>query len=214
MSRHIAIVDTGSGNLRSVAKAIEEVGGAPMVTGDADVIRRADRIVVPGQGAIGSFVAAMHERGLEDALREVIGAGRPFLGICLGLQVLFDESDEHGKVAGLGILPGRVVRFEPQSHAYKVPHMGWNQIYRPATADSQTGPAEPLLEGIPNGSYFYFVHSYYVAPSDDSIVALTCTYEQPFTAAVRKDNLFACQFHPEKSHAAGLRFLANFVNAS
>ncbi len=213
MSRRIAIVDTGSGNLRSVAKAIEEVGGVATITADASTIRSADRVVVPGQGAIGSFISAMHERGLEDALREVIHSGRPFLGICLGLQILFDESDEHGRVPGLGVLPGRVVRFAPTSHATKVPHMGWNQVYR-ADRLAASGAEEPLLDGIPDGTYFYFVHSYYVAPSDDGMVALTCTYEAPFTAAVRRDNLFACQFHPEKSHAAGLRLLANFVSAS
>lgn len=213
MSRRIAIVDTGSGNLRSVAKAIEEVGGVATITADASTIRGADRVVVPGQGALGSFIRAMHERGLEDALREVIGSGRPFLGICLGLQMLFDESDEHGRVPGLGVLPGRVVRFAPTSHATKVPHMGWNQVYR-ADRLAASGADEPLLDGIPDGTYFYFVHSYYVAPSDADMVALTCTYEAPFTAAVRRDNLFACQFHPEKSHAAGLRLLANFVSAS
>lgn len=213
MSRRIAIVDTGSGNLRSVAKAIEEVGGVATITADASTVRGADRVVVPGQGAIRSFISAMHERGLEDALREVIRSGRPFLGICLGLQMLFDESDEHGRVPGLGVLPGRVVRFAPTSHATKVPHMGWNQVYR-ADRLAASGADEPLLDGIPDGTYFYFVHSYYVAPSDDDMVALTCTYEVPFTAAVRRDNLFACQFHPEKSHAAGLRLLANFVSAS
>jgi len=204
----IAIVDTGSGNLRSVAKALAHVGGAPTVTSDPDAIRRADRVVVPGQGAFGAFVRGMHDRGLEAALREVIASGRPFLGICLGLQVLFDESEEQGPVAGLGVLPGRVLRFRPASPACKVPHMGWNQVQRAGAAD------EPLLAGIPDGTWFYFVHSYYAAPARAGDVALTCEYEVSFAAAVRRDNVFACQFHPEKSQAAGLRLLANFVEAA
>jgi glutamine amidotransferase len=204
----IAIVDTGSGNLRSVAKALAHVGGAPTVTSDPDAVRRADRVVVPGQGAFGAFVRGMHDRGLEAALREVIASGRPFLGICLGLQVLFDESEEQGPVAGLGVLPGRVLRFRPASPACKVPHMGWNQVRRASDAP------EPLLAGIPDGTWFYFVHSYYAAPARASDVALTCEYEISFAAAVRRDNVFACQFHPEKSQAAGLRLLANFVEAA
>lgn len=209
MTKSIAVIDTGSGNLRSVAKALAHVGGQPVITSDPDAIRRADRVVVPGQGAFGAFVRAMHARALEQPLREFIASGRPFLGICLGLQVLFDESEEQGPVAGLGILPGRVVRFRPADPAIKVPHMGWNQVQRPAAA--ATG--DPMLAGIPANTDFYFVHSYYAAPADPATVALTCDYDVPFAAAVRKDNVFACQFHPEKSQAAGLRLLANFVEA-
>jgi glutamine amidotransferase len=204
----IAIVDTGSGNLRSVAKALAHVGGAPTITSDPELVRRADRVVVPGQGAFGAFVRGMHDRGLEDALREVIAGGRPFLGICLGLQVLFDESEEQGPVPGLGVLPGRVLRFRPASAAHKVPHMGWNQVRRAGAG------SDPLLAGIPDGTWFYFVHSYYAAPGRPADVALTCEYEVSFAAAVRRDNVFACQFHPEKSQAAGLRLLANFVEAA
>jgi len=200
----IAVVDSGYGNLHSVIKALEHVGGAPKVITDPDQVRRADRIVVPGQGAFGDCVAAYREHGLGEAVREVIDAGRPYLGICLGLQVLFDESEEHGPVDGLGILPGRVVKFRPTDPALKVPHMGWNRV---------TGGGDPLLDGIPPDAYFYFVHSYYVAPADESIVALRCDYGGEFTAAIRRDNLFACQFHPEKSQAVGLRLLANFVKA-
>lgn len=203
----IAIVDTGSGNLRSVAKALAHVGGAPTITSDPELVRRADRVVVPGQGAFGAFVRGMHDRGLEDALREVIASGRPFLGICLGLQVLFEESEEQGPVPGLGLLPGRVLRFRPSSAACKVPHMGWNQVKH-----AGAGP-DPLLAGIPDGTWFYFVHSYYAAPDRPADVALTCEYDVAFAAAVRRDNVFACQFHPEKSQAAGLRLLANFVGS-
>ena len=201
----IAIVDSGYGNLHSVRKALAHVGGAPQVLSDPDAVRRADRIVVPGQGAFGDCVAAFRERGLGDAVREVIDAGRPYLGICLGLQVLFDDSEEHGPVDGLGLLAGHVRRFRPADRALKVPHMGWNRV---------TGARDPLLDGIDDGAFFYFVHSYFVVPDDDSIVALRCDYGAPFAAAVRKDNLFACQFHPEKSQAVGLRLLANFVRAA
>jgi glutamine amidotransferase len=198
----IAVVDSGYGNLRSVEKALARVGGRPLVTGDPDRVRRADRIVVPGQGAFSDCVTAFRTRGLGDAIREVIAAGRPYLGICLGLQVLFDESEEHGPVAGLGLLRGRVVRFRPDDPALKVPHMGWNRV---------AGRGDALLAGIDPGAYFYFVHSYYVAPADASIVALRCDYGVPFCAAIRKDNLFACQFHPEKCQTVGLRLLANFA---
>ncbi len=211
MNASVAILDTGSGNLRSVEKALAKVGGQPCITDDPDVVRRAERLVVPGQGAFGEFVRALREHGLEGAVREVIAAGRPFLGICLGLQILFDESEEQGPMPGLGLLPGRVVRFRPPERHYKVPHMGWNQVRRAHTNRSPGG--DPALRGIPDGTYFYFVHSYYVAPADENSVALTAEYGVPFAAAVRKDNVFACQFHPEKSQAAGLRLLRNFLEA-
>lgn len=203
----IAVIDAGTGNLRSVEKALAKVGGDPIITSDPDVVRRAARVVVPGQGAFGEFVARLAERGLEEALREVIADGRPYLGLCLGLQVLYETSEEHGPVRGLGLLPGKVVRFRPTDRSLKVPHMGWNQI-------SEHGRAEPLLAGIPSGAYFYFIHSYYVQPADPSTVALSCTYGHEFAAAVRSGNLFACQFHPEKSGAVGLQLLANFVEAT
>jgi len=203
----IAVIDAGTGNLRSVEKALARAGGRPVVTRDPDVVRRADRVVVPGQGAFGDFLAGLRERGLEQPLREVIGDGRPYLGICLGLQVLFDSSEEHGPVAGLGILPGRVIRFRPDDHALKVPHMGWNQVRR-------RGGDDPLLAGIDDGSHFYFVHSYHVVPDDPSVVALTTDYGIDVCAAVRWRNLFACQFHPEKSADHGLRLLGNFVEAA
>lgn len=201
----IAVVDVCSGNLRSVEKALAHAGGAPVVTRDPDVIRRADKVVVPGQGAFGEFVRGLSERALEAPLREVLAAGTPFLGICLGLQVLFDESEEQGPVAGLGLIPGKVVRFRPEDRALKVPHMGWNRAI-PLRPD-------PLLAGLPEGGYFYFVHSYHVVPTDPAVTVLECEYGARFCAAIRKDNLFACQFHPEKSQALGLRILENFVRA-
>jgi imidazole glycerol-phosphate synthase subunit HisH len=204
----IAVVDVCSGNLRSVEKALAAAGGAPVVTRDPDVIRRADRIVVPGQGAFGEFARGMVEHALEGPIREALGSGKPFLGICLGMQVLFDESEEQGPVRGLGLIPGKVKRFRPEDRTLKVPHMGWNQVRRgPAGAD------DPLLSGIPDDAFVYFVHSYYVQPDDDAVTALACDYGGRFCAAIRKDNLFACQFHPEKSQAIGLRILENFVRS-
>jgi glutamine amidotransferase len=205
-SASIAVIDSGSGNLRSVEKALARVGGSPVVTGDPDVVRRADRIVVPGQGAFADCRRALEAQGLADAIREVVAAGRPYFGICLGLQILFDESEEHGPAPGLGMLAGKVIRFRPDDPSHKVPHMGWNQV--------QPQRTDPLLAGIEPGTYFYFVHSYYVVPDDPDIVALTCEYGVTLCAAVRKDNLFACQFHPEKSQHAGLRLLESFVRAA
>lgn len=212
----IAIVDACSGNLRSVERALARAGGHPVVTRDPEVVRRADKIVVPGQGAFGVFMRGLDERGLGGALREAIASGRPYLGICLGLQVLFQDSDElYGEAAGtesgayppegLGVLPGRVVRLRPPDPALKVPHMGWNRIraVRP----------DPLLAGVPADAYVYFVHSYHAVPTDPGLVAAHAEHGVPITAAIRKDNLFACQFHPEKSQAVGLAILRNFVEA-
>jgi len=197
----IAVVDSGSGNLRSVERALAHAGGAPVLTRDPDMVRRADRVVVPGQGAFADCMAAMQRSGLGEAIRESIRAGVPYLGICLGLQILFEDSEEHGPVAGLGILGGHVVRFP--AGRLKVPHIGWNQV--------QGGGEEALLAGIPRDAHFYFIHSYLAVPAEPGQVALTCDYGGPFCAAVRVDNLFACQFHPEKSQAVGLRLLANFA---
>jgi glutamine amidotransferase len=198
----IAVVDTGSGNLRSVAKALERSGGAPVVTSDAEIVRRADRVVVPGQGAFAGCMAGL--RGaLGEAVLEVVRAGRPYLGICLGLQVLFEESEEHGPVPGLGLLPGRVVRF-PARPELKVPHMGWNQV--------RLCRDEPLWRGIPDGSYVYFVHSYHAVPGS-GVTCLETDYGGRVCAAIRHENLFACQFHPEKSQAVGLALLGNFIRS-
>lgn len=210
----IAVVDSGSGNLRSVERALAHVGGRPVLTSDPEVVRRADRIVVPGQGAFADCMAAMERTGLGEAVREVVAAGRPYLGICLGLQILFDESEEHGPVRGLGLLPGRVVKFRfPDEPGRKVPHIGWNQL-APGPAAAAGGPPEPLMRGIGEAAHVYFIHSYYVEPAESERVALTCDYGGRFCAAVRKGNLFACQFHPEKSQAVGLRLLENFVTGA
>lgn len=198
----IAIIDYGMGNLRSVQKAFEKIGHQPVITSDPNVVADADRVILPGVGAFQDAISELQSRGLDTAVRGAIDAQKPFLGICLGLQLLFDVSYEDGRHQGLGIIPGEVVRFDvpPQ---YKVPHMGWNQLAirnRP-----------PLLEGIADQSYFYFVHSYYVVPTDASVIAAEANYPRPFTAMIWRDNLYATQFHPEKSQADGLKLLANFA---
>lgn len=199
----IAIVDVCGGNLRSVEKALAAVGGEVVVTRDPLVVRAADKLVVPGQGAFAPFMRGLTERGLEAPIRDAIDRGVPYLGICLGLQVLFDDSEEHGPVRGLALLPGRVVRFQPPSPHIKIPHMGWNRVTQHA--------ADPLLPELAPGTHYYFVHSYHAVPDDPALVVLSSDHGQPFCAAVRAGNVFACQFHPEKSQRAGLALLAEFV---
>ena len=210
MSGVIAVVDYGMGNLRSVAKAIEHVAGDAkvIVTADPAEVARAGRVVVPGQGAMPDCMRELAARGLKDAVIRS-AAEKPFLGICIGLQMLFEHSEE-GDVPGLGVLPGRVCLF-PRDAMWgadgvrlKVPHMGWNQV-------RQTVP-HPLWQNIADDSRFYFVHSYYVEPAMAPLVAGSTTYGIPFTSAVGRDNIFAVQFHPEKSAQAGLQFLANFMH--
>ena len=198
----ITIVDYGMGNLRSVQKGFEKVGHPALVTSDPDEVAAADKLVVPGVGAFEDAVDELNRRGLTEPILAAIRADKPFLGICLGLQLLFDVSYEHGEHRGFGVLPGEVVRFDlpPQ---YSVPHMGWNQLGIRRRA--------PILEGIDEGDYFYFVHSYYVAPRDPEVVAATTDYPEPFCSMVWRGNLFATQFHPEKSQAKGLRILKNFA---
>ncbi len=200
----IAVVDYGMGNLRSVAKALARVGQAPQVTRDPETIRRADGIVLPGVGAFGACMTNLERFGLAPVLRDVIADGKPFLGICLGMQVLFEESEEFGPVRGLGVLPGRVVRFDgPAVDGLRVPHMGWNALTRRA--------APPHLEGVADDAYVYFVHSYYVVPDDPTLVATATPYGVEFASSVTRANIFGCQWHPEKSQAVGLRVLANFA---
>ena len=196
----IAVVDYGMGNLRSVEKGFAHVGVDARVVSDAKSLDDADGIVLPGVGAFRDCMANLEELELTAPILKNIEKGKPFMGICLGLQLLFGESGEFGHTKGLGVLGGTVPRF-PESDL-KVPHMGWNQINIKAQA--------PILEGIPDGSYFYFVHSYYVAPEDASITATTTDYGVEFTSMVWKDNVFATQFHPEKSQELGLRLLKNF----
>jgi imidazole glycerol-phosphate synthase subunit HisH len=200
--RPFAIVDYGMGNLRSVQKAFERLGHAAEVTGDAERIARAPGVVLPGVGAFAACMTNLAAAGLVEPVKQVIRAGRPFLGICLGMQLLFDESEEFGPVAGLGILPGRVVRFAADPER-KVPHMGWNSLRVVRRA--------PELAGIDDGAYVYFVHSYYPVPRDADVVATTTPYGEEFASSVVRDNVFACQFHPEKSQRIGLRLLDNFV---
>ena len=202
----IAIVDVCSGNLRSVERALAQVGGDVTVTRDPDVVRRADKIVVPGQGAFGVFMRGLVERSLGEPLREAIASGKPYLGICLGLQVLFDESEEQGPCAGLGVIPGRVERLRPTDPTLKVPHMGWNRLVQRRT--------DPMLAGLAADAHAYFVHSYHAVPKDLSLRITEVEHGTTITAAVRKDNLFACQFHPEKSQHVGLAILRNFVEAA
>lgn len=204
MVASIAIVDYQMGNLRSVQKAIESVGGQATITSDAEAIRRADKVVLPGVGAFGDAMRELTQRGLVDSIRAVIESDRPFLGICLGLQLLFDVGEEFGPHEGLGILRGKAVRFQ-LPHGFKVPHMGWNQV-RSRQGDN------PFDQAVVRDSYFYFVHSYYVVPEDASLVWLEADYGHPFCAAIRRGNLFATQFHPEKSQACGLKLLDRFVH--
>jgi glutamine amidotransferase len=196
----IAIVDVCSGNLRSVERALAHVGADVAVTRDPDVLRRADKIVVPGQGAFGVFMRGLAERGLGEALRETLARGTPYLGICLGMQVLFEHSEE-GDCAGLGVLRGRVTRLRPSDPALKIPHMGWNQVHG-------------QFPGLADGAYVYFVHSYRVEPAERAVVALEATHGDTFCAAIRQDNMIAVQFHPEKSQGVGLALLRAFVEAA
>jgi glutamine amidotransferase len=206
----IAVVDYGMGNLRSVSKALEHVApnAEVRVTADPAEVRAADRVVFPGQGAMPDCMRELEASGLRGAVEEAARA-RPFLGICIGLQMLFERSEE-GDVPGLGVLPGRVRRFPAElmkddaGVKLKVPHMGWNEV-------KQAEP-HPLWQGIADESRFYFVHSYFVEAGEPALVGGFAVYGFPFTCAVARDNMFAVQFHPEKSHAAGLRLLRNFVD--
>ena len=195
----IAIVDYQAGNLRSVSKALETFGVEPVVTSDPDVISRADGLVFPGQGACDSSMRQLRERGLVDSIKEFIGSDRPFLGVCLGLQLLLEVSEE-GDERCLEVLAGRVRRLPP---GLKVPHMGWNKV--------EFRIDHPVMAGVDSDSFFYFVHSYYADPEDDGVVAGTTTYGVEFCSAVAWDNVVAVQFHPEKSGSVGLRLYKNFI---
>lgn len=211
----IAVVDYGMGNLRSVSKALEHVAPTKtvVVTSDPDVIANAERIVFPGQGAMPDCIREVDARGLREAVLQAAG-NKPFLGICIGLQMLFEHSEE-GDSAGLGLFKGNVKRFavaemhDTSGEKLKVPHMGWNQVYQTKNSQSK---AHPLWDGVEDGARFYYVHSYYVQPDDDQLTSGYSEYPNRFTSAIAKNNLFAVQFHPEKSAGAGLQMLGNFVN--
>lgn len=196
----IALIDYGMGNLHSVAKALERVGAQVTVTRDPDEVRGADRVVLPGVGAFGDCMNNLNERGLAPVIREVIAAGKPFLGICVGLQLLFEGSEEDPGVAGLGILPGQVKKII--APGLKIPHMGWNAL--------EFQRESPLFRGLPAQPFVYFVHSYHAVPADASLRTAFAEYGEPVTAAVGRGPLQAVQFHPEKSSQVGMKILANF----
>ena len=200
-SSSIGVVDYGSGNLRSVCKALEASGASTTLVSDASRLEGFDAIVVPGVGSFGDCAANLQATGLWDPLREWIQAGRPYLGICLGYQLLFESSEESPGVGGLGVLPGTVVRFSDAG--LKVPHMGWNSL---------SDLKGPIFEGLPEETSFYFVHSFYPVPADPALASSTCKYGCRFAASISRGALHATQFHPEKSQAAGLAVLRNFLS--
>lgn len=199
--KDIILIDAGTGNLRSVQKALESVGAKVERTSDPQKVLSGKRVVLPGVGAFGDFMSGLRTLGLEDAVLEVALGGVPLLGICVGMQALFDVGEEMGQHAGLGLLQGRVVRFEA-SLSVKIPHTGWNQL------EVQNAS---LFDGIPTGSYVYFNHSYYCLPKQSSDVIAFTDYGLRYACAVRQENIFGVQFHPEKSQAVGLQILKNFV---
>ena len=207
----IAIIDYDMGNLRSVEKAFEAVGHRAVITRQRQVIADASHVVLPGVGAFGDCMRNLESYDLIDPIRQSITSGKPFLGICLGMQLLFTESEEFGSHKGLNVLPGKVVRFRSQQieedlEPLKIPHMGWNAI--------RVKKPSRLLEGLSEASYMYFVHSYYVAPEEQDVVCTATDYGGPFVSSIARDNIFGCQFHPEKSQAGGLKMLKNFGNLS
>lgn len=205
----IAIVDYQMGNLRSVQKAFQSKGFDALVTNDAGAIKDARGIVLPGVGAFGDCFRELNSRNLIDPVLEWIDSGRPFLGICLGLQILLAGSEESAGTPGLNVIPGEVRRFP--GGELKVPHMGWNRVlYSARQSGSESSLECPIFEGIPNGTYFYFVHSYYVDPEEAAVIAGSTEYGITFASAIWRGNMFATQFHPEKSQQAGLKLIENF----
>ena len=198
----IAIIDYDAGNIKSVEKALQKLGADVVITKDADVILNAEKVILPGVGAFGDAMSNLKRYGLDDVIRQVVAKGTPFLGICLGLQLLFERSDETPGVEGLGILKGEILRI-PDKDDLKIPHMGWNSLHL------QHGGR--LFAGLEEQSYVYFVHSYYLKAEEEEIVKATTDYSVNIQASVEKGNVFACQFHPEKSSDVGLRILKNFV---
>jgi glutamine amidotransferase len=207
--RHVAVIDYGMGNLRSVSKALETVAEntAVHITADPEQILNASHVVFPGVGAIRDCISELDRLGLDDVIREAAQT-KPFLGICLGMQALLSHSEENNGVAALDIIPGQVRHFDTQrprtENDFKVPHMGWNEVHQ--------STSHPLWHAIDDASRFYFVHSFFVDPAQAAVTAATCQYQREFTAALSRNNLFAVQFHPEKSQSAGLQLLENFLN--
>ena len=202
----VAVVDYGAGNLRSVAKALARSGAEPHVTSDPEAVRGADAVALPGVGAFADAVRSLDAVGLSQVVREAIASGRPYLGLCLGLQLLFEESDEHGRTPGLGLFAGRVARFPERDASgarLRVPHIGWNEV--------RFAGRHPVLEALPAADYFYFVHAYRAVAADPGDVVGRADYGGEFASAVARANVFAVQFHPEKSQAAGQRLLDAWV---
>lgn len=197
-----AIIDYDAGNIRSVEKALQALGENAVVTRDRDTILKADRVILPGVGAFGDAMEKLHRFGLVDVIKEVVANKTPFLGICLGLQLMFERSDESNTAEGLGILKGEILRI-PDTPGLKIPHIGWNSLSYPNKGR--------LFKGIPENSYVYFVHSYYLKAAEENIVTAVAEYGTEIHASVEKDNIFACQFHPEKSSEVGLTILNNFI---
>lgn len=198
----IAIIDYDAGNLKSVEKALISLGEAPVVTRDKELIRNADKVILPGVGAFGDAMSKLHHYQLVDVIKEVADSDTPLLGICLGLQLFFERSSETEGVEGLSLLKGEILRI-PDQEGLKIPHMGWNSL--------TLRPDARLFRNIPDQSYVYFVHSYYLKAQEESIVAATTDYSTQIHASIEKDNIFACQFHPEKSGNIGLKILKNFI---
>ncbi len=199
----ITVIDYGLGNLRSVTKALESLGCSVVLTNDPDAVGQATKLVLPGVGAFGTGMRQLCQLGLVEPIRDAVKRGVPFLGICLGLQLLFDESEEMGHHKGLGLVRGKVVRF-PEVDGLRIPHMGWNAL--------SIRKRDPLFLHVPNGAMVYFVHSYFPVPEDESVIAATTEHGTEFVSAIAIDNLFGTQFHPEKSSKVGLQILQNFVN--
>lgn len=197
----IAIIDYDAGNIKSVERALQYLGEECIVTRDKEKLLKADKIILPGVGAFGDAMEKLHKFGLVDVIHKLVKENKPFLGICLGLQLMFESSEEGPGVKGLGLLPGKIVKF-PEKEGFKIPHMGWNSI------DVKEGSR--LFKGVSNNSYVYFVHSYYLQAENENDVAATTEYITHVHASVEHDNIFACQFHPEKSGDVGLRILKNF----
>ena len=201
----IAIIDYDAGNIKSVEKALQKLGAEVVITKDPQVILNADKVILPGVGAFGDAMANLKKYKLDEVIRQVVEKGTPFLGICLGLQLLFERSDETPGVDGLGILKGEILRI-PEKDELKIPHMGWNSLHLQNEGR--------LFKGLKEQSYVYFVHSYYLKAEEEEIVKATTDYSVNIHASVEKDNVFACQFHPEKSSEVGLEILKNFVELS